>query len=75
MGSSHGRVQEAVAQFSEAVRLDPSSGEGQNNLGLALAQTGRLPEALVHFQAATRAEPRLQEAHQNLAHAQRLLAR
>jgi Flp pilus assembly protein TadD len=67
-------VQKAVAQFSEAVRLDPNYGQGQNNLGLALAQTGRVPEALVHFQAAIRAEPELQEAHQNLAHARRLLA-
>jgi Flp pilus assembly protein TadD len=71
----NGRTGEALAEFSEAVRLDPSFGQAQNNLGLALAHMGRLTEAQDHFQAAIRSEPGFQEAQQNLAHTRRLLGR
>jgi Flp pilus assembly protein TadD len=70
-----GHLPEAVAAFSEAVRIDPTFASAQNNLGLAMAQTGRLLEAADHFRAAIRARPNFPDAQGNLAEALRRLAK
>jgi len=47
-----GRAEEAVAEFSRAVRLDPASAGAQANLATALKNAGRLHEAARAFEAA-----------------------
>jgi protein O-mannosyl-transferase len=64
---STGRENEAVTQFSAAVRLTPGSAEYHVNLGLALAQLpGRLPDAMAEYQRALQIDPNFQAAHLNL---------
>ena len=47
-----GRVQEAIEQYQQALRIKPDYGEPHLNLGLALWQAGRIPEAIEHYQQA-----------------------
>jgi Flp pilus assembly protein TadD len=47
-----GRAGEAIAQFEEAARLEPTSAEALVNLGRALEQSGRANEALAAFRRA-----------------------
>jgi thioredoxin-like negative regulator of GroEL len=44
-----GRIDEAVAELRESVRLEPGNPESQCNLGHALKAAGRFEEALEHF--------------------------
>jgi hypothetical protein len=68
-----GRLDDAIAQYREAIRLKPDSAEANNNLGLALLHTGdladRLPEALEHLERAVRLNPGNAGGHENLANA------
>jgi hypothetical protein len=68
-----GRLDDAIAQYREAIRLKPDSAEANNNLGLALLHTGdladRLPEALEHLERAVRLNPGNAGRHENLANA------
>jgi tetratricopeptide (TPR) repeat protein len=48
---------DAIADYREAVRLDPNSAISHANLGTALVQQGALEEALAEFQQATRLDP------------------
>jgi len=68
-----GRLDEAIAQYREAIRLKPDSAEANNNLGLALLHTGdlasRLPEALELLERAVRLNPGNPGGHENLANA------
>ncbi len=57
----------AIADLSEAIRLDPRNTEAHNKLGFALCQTGRLEEAFRHISEAIRLDPRLTDAHFNMA--------
>jgi tetratricopeptide (TPR) repeat protein len=61
-----GRIQEAVVQYEQALRINPESAEAHNNLAFALFKLGRVPEALDHFQQAIRVKPNYAEAHYNL---------
>ena len=63
------RVQAAIEQYQQAVRIKPDYGEGHNNLGNALLQVGRVQEAIGHFKQALRVKPNLAEAHNNLGNA------
>jgi Flp pilus assembly protein TadD len=47
-----GRSGEAVPQFEDAVRLEPTSVEALINLGRALEQSGRVPEAVTAYRRA-----------------------
>jgi len=51
------RWDEAVAQLSEAVRLNPDSAEAHHSLAVALARQGRLTNAIPQFAEAVRLEP------------------
>ena len=62
-----GRVAEAVAHYSEAVRIKPQFAEAQNNLAWALAHEGRIEEAMPHYLQALRIKPEFADAQNNLA--------
>jgi len=64
-----GRVNEAIAHLSEAVRIRPDYAEVQNKLGAALADQGRVEEAIPHYFQALRFKPGIAEAHNNLGNA------
>ncbi|MGD1019113.1 MAG: tetratricopeptide repeat protein [Verrucomicrobiia bacterium] len=61
-----GRIQEAIAHYERALRLNPDYADAHNNLGLALMSLGRVPEAIGHFEQALTIRPGLAEAHGNL---------
>jgi tetratricopeptide (TPR) repeat protein len=52
-----GRVQEAIIQFEQALRIEPDYAEAHSNLGLALGQTGQLQEAIRQFEQALLIQP------------------
>ncbi|MGA2261842.1 MAG: tetratricopeptide repeat protein, partial [Acidobacteriota bacterium] len=68
-----GRLDEAAAQYKEALKHDPGSAEAQNNLGVALAGLGRIEEAATHFREALRLKPDHASARANLTRALALL--
>jgi Flp pilus assembly protein TadD len=54
---AHGRIDEALARYNEAVQLDPGNSDAQFNLGLTLAGRNDLDGALVHLNEAVRLVP------------------
>jgi tetratricopeptide (TPR) repeat protein len=65
-----GRLDDAIGQYQEALRLDPSFAEAHNNLGVAWGKTpGRLSEAIAEYEAALRLKPDSAEAHNNMGNA------
>jgi tetratricopeptide (TPR) repeat protein len=57
---------EAIARYSEAVRIAPQYVDAHNNLGVALASQGRLDEAMAHYDEAIRLAPTYARPHNNL---------
>jgi len=67
---NRGRFDEAIEQYREALRINPSYDWAHNNLGMVLAKfPDRLPEAITEYQEALRIRPGSAEAHNNLANA------
>jgi len=64
-----GRKEEALAAYSEAVRLAPHFHLARCNLATTLADLGRTGEAITNFQAILREDPRFADAHHNLGSA------
>jgi Flp pilus assembly protein TadD len=61
-----GKLDEAIRQFQEAIRLKPGYAEAHNNLGTAFYQQGRAGEAIREFQEALRLKPDYADARKNL---------
>ena len=61
-----GRIDDAMAQYEEAIAIDPSDAPAQSNLGALLINLGREEEGKVHLQEAIRAKPNYSLAHYNL---------
>ena len=61
-----GSVDSAIAEYAEALRLNPDFPEAHNNLGPALVSQGRTDAAISHFAAAIRLRPDYADAHNNL---------
>ncbi len=62
-----GRLDAALGQYAEALRLKPDFPEGHNNRGTALAQEGRLAEAKEEYRWAIRLKSEYYpDAHNNL---------
>jgi tetratricopeptide (TPR) repeat protein len=64
-----GRVQEAIGQYEQALRIKPDFAEACNNLGVALGQAGKVQEAIGQYEQALRLEPDFAGAHNNLGSA------
>jgi Flp pilus assembly protein TadD len=61
------RLDEAVAEFRSALRIDPKSAKVLNNLGIALGSQGRMEDAIVQFRQALAVQPDFEDAKRNLA--------
>ncbi|HUI06552.1 MAG TPA: tetratricopeptide repeat protein [Verrucomicrobiae bacterium] len=61
-----GKIDEAVAQCEQALRIRPGFPEAHYNLGLALGRIGRIQEAVAHYEQALRIKPDFAEAHYSL---------
>jgi serine/threonine-protein kinase len=59
-------MKEAIAEYHEAIRLQPDYAGAHSNLGLALCAQGNLEEAIAEYHKAIRLQPDLAEAHCNL---------
>jgi len=70
-----GRLEDALAQYEQALRIKPDYATAHNNLGVALRQTGRIQEAIRHYELALRINPDMADAHNNLGFALARLGR
>jgi len=61
-----GRIDEAILQYQEVLRLEPDSVEAHSSLGIAFGENGQTDEAIHQFQEALRLKPDSVEAHSNL---------
>jgi tetratricopeptide (TPR) repeat protein len=61
-----GKIQEAAAHYTQALRINPNYAGAHNNLGNVLAKEGKLEEAASHYRQALRIEPNFAEVHYNL---------
>ena len=65
-----GKMDEALACYHQALRVQPDFADAHNNLESALADMpGRLPDAIDEFAAAVRSDPDFVEAHLNQGNA------
>jgi tetratricopeptide (TPR) repeat protein len=64
-----GLFSEAIAQYEEALRLNPRFALAHYHLGNALVGSERLDEAMAHYAEALRLKPKFVEAHNNLGKA------
>jgi tetratricopeptide (TPR) repeat protein len=62
-----GRVSEAIVQYREAVKEDPTFQIAQNYLGKCLAKNGMIEEGKTHIMEALRLDPACDEAYNNIA--------
>ena len=62
-----GRISEAIVQYKEAVKEDPTSQIAQNYLGKCLAKNGMIEEGKTHIMEALRLDPAYDEAYNNIA--------
>jgi tetratricopeptide (TPR) repeat protein len=69
-----GRLDEAIRQCREAIRLEPAYAEAHNNLGKALEMKGQMNEAIREFQEALSLNPDFAIARSNLEAALATLA-
>ncbi|MCZ2080396.1 MAG: tetratricopeptide repeat protein [Bryobacteraceae bacterium] len=61
-----GRIEEAVSQYRQALRVDPASDVALFGLGSAFAAKGDYQEAALQYGEALRINPRYAEVHNNL---------
>jgi len=61
--AEQGRLDEAIAEYQAALRLNPAAPDVHYRLGLAYEEQGRLDEALAEFQSAIRTSPNHADAY------------
>jgi spermidine synthase len=65
--AEQGRIDEAIAEFREAARLEPDSARTHWHLGAALASRGARDEAIEHLRRSVQLDPRNEAARHDLA--------
>lgn len=69
-----GRVDEAIIQYQEALKIDPRYAPAHYNLGNALLEKGDANEAILEYQTALKLKPDNMMIQKNLAHTVWMLA-
>ncbi len=69
--AKRGRLDEAIDQFQQALKIAPRYPEIETNLVIALTKKGRTDEAIPHLQALLKENPNDAQAHYNLGNALR----
>jgi len=64
--SKQGKLDEAIAQFQEALAIQPGRAEARYNLGNALGRNGRQDEAIAEYRQALEISPNYAPPHYNL---------
>ena len=64
-----GQLDEAIAEYKQAITLDPKFALAHYNLGIALRAKGQVEAAIAEFKQAIRLDPKLALAHNNLGNA------
>ena len=64
--AEEGKLDEAVSQYEEALRLNTDNPEAHFNLGMALVRSGKNAEAASHLREALRLKPDYAAARQAL---------
>jgi Flp pilus assembly protein TadD len=64
-----GKVQEAIACYQDALKVEPKSATAHNSLGAALLMEDRIPDAIVELRAALQLDSGYLNARYNLARA------
>jgi tetratricopeptide (TPR) repeat protein len=64
--AASGRIQEAIAQYDQALVINPGDPETHNNLGSALSKSGAIEQAILQYEQALRIRPRYPHARYNL---------
>jgi tetratricopeptide (TPR) repeat protein len=64
--ASQGKLPEAIAHYSEALRIDPNHVLAHYNLGITLAREGKNQDAIRHLEMALKLNPRFDQAHRAL---------
>jgi protein O-mannosyl-transferase len=66
----NGRIEEAVAHYTEALRINPVHPEIHFNLGNILSRQGKFDEAIMHYMKAIQVSPNDADAYNHLGTAQ-----
>ena len=64
--AKEGRVNDAMAQYRQALQIKPDYVEARRLLAFHLANGGKVDEAITHFREALKISPKDPEAHNNL---------
>lgn len=66
---ARGRLDEAVRQYNQALKIKPNYTIARYNLANALSRLGKVDEAIGHYREALRTDPNNASAHNNLGNA------
>jgi tetratricopeptide (TPR) repeat protein len=61
-----GKPEQAIAEYGEALRINPTYADAHSNIGAALLKEGRTAEATAEFREALQIDPANGKAHSNL---------
>jgi len=61
-----GKLDAAIAHFSQALRIKPRYDKAHTNLGIALERQGKIKQAIAHYYAALKINPGSAVAHYNI---------
>jgi len=64
---AQGRLDDAIREYREAVRVNPGLAQAHGNLGVDLSEKGDINGAIREYQTAVRLKPDFAQAHNNLA--------